>query len=149
MPNNYASWIVDIDSNSMVAVPGEKWYEAESASMTGAAVKVDCWHCSHGSAVGYLGGNENGTLTFNNVTSDSNTRTTLRIQAPNGDRGPRNTTVTVNGVSHIVPFLPSDNGNVPGTIALNVDLKSGSNTIVISGSRSGYAADIDAIVVSD
>ncbi|KAG8736439.1 hypothetical protein FRC10_009321 [Ceratobasidium sp. 414] len=149
MLNNYPSWVIDVNSNSMVAGPSEKWYEAEKASLVKPAVAVNCWHCSGGTAVGYIGGSESGTLTFNDVMSDSNTRTTLRIQAPNGSRDPRSTTVTINGVAQVVPFLPSDNGEVPGTVALNVDLKSGSNTIMISGFGGGYAADIDAIVVSD
>ncbi|KAG9077685.1 hypothetical protein FRC06_008766 [Ceratobasidium sp. 370] len=149
MPNNYASWVLDIDSNSMPAAPSEKWYEAENGVMSGAARPVSCWRCSRGSAVGWIGGTGNGSLTLDNITSDSDVRTTIRIQAPNGDFNPRNTVVTINGVSQVIPFLHSNSGNDPGTVALNVDLKRGNNTITFSGYGGEDGADIDAIVVSE
>ncbi|KAG9101426.1 hypothetical protein FS749_007233 [Ceratobasidium sp. UAMH 11750] len=149
MPDNYASWVIDLGSGSMVPAPDKKWYEGTPIVSVFYANDAGHVECSGGSAAGYLGGVEKGTLTFNNIMSVSNLRTTIRIRAPNGDRTPRNTTVTINGVSRVVPFLPSDNGNVPGTVALNVDFKRGNNTIVISGFQGGYAADIDAIVVSE
>ncbi|KAG8694112.1 hypothetical protein FRC08_008701 [Ceratobasidium sp. 394] len=168
MPNYYDSWVPDIKSGSMTPVSSETWYQAESASMSGAATIVGCWGCSGQQAVGWLGGSGNGTLTFNDVMSDSDVRTTLRIEAAYGDRDLRdinaviggtschtlsvmqirNMTVTINGVAQVIPVLPSENGEKPGPIALHVDLKRGSNTITISGFGDGYAPNIDAIVVS-
>ncbi|KAG8741816.1 hypothetical protein FRC10_002375 [Ceratobasidium sp. 414] len=146
MQNNYASWTLDVGSGSMALV-STKGYEAENALMSGSAKRVDCEGCSGKGAVGYIGGSGNGTLTFN-ITSDTDVRTTLRIEAPNGDRRVRNTTVTTNGAVQVIPVLPSNNGNVPGPVALHVDLKRGGNTIMISGFGSENAVDIDVIVVS-
>ncbi|KAG9082322.1 hypothetical protein FRC06_005118 [Ceratobasidium sp. 370] len=163
----YDSWVPNVDSGSMAPVSSEKWYEAESALMSGSARQVGCSGCSRGQAVGWLGGSENGAVTFNDIASDSDVHTTLRIQAANGDRELRDTTVTidgteqvisvlqvrnmtvtVNGVAQVVPVLPTDSGQQPGPVALNVDLKRGNNTITISGFGGGWAPDVDAIVVS-
>lgn len=38
--------------------------------------------------------------------------------------------MTVNGVSNIVAFLPSRNGNTPGTSVLTVPLKKGSANVI-------------------
>ncbi|KAG9090507.1 hypothetical protein FRC06_001024 [Ceratobasidium sp. 370] len=148
MPNYYDNWVVDVNSGSMGAGPSENWYEAEGASRGGAAIVVSCSGCSGGSAVGYLGGGGNGALEFGNVASNSSTRTTLRIRAPNGDWGQRYATVTVNGVTQTVAFLPTANGQAPESSVAHVSLeKSGSNKVVIAGAGSGYAADVDALIV--
>ncbi|KAG9076710.1 hypothetical protein FS749_011478 [Ceratobasidium sp. UAMH 11750] len=166
MPNGYTSWVPYVQYGAWTRVRNETWYEAESASMSGAAVIVPCSGCSGRQAVGWIGGSGNGTLTFNNITSASNVRTTLRIQTTNGDRELRDTTVTtgnltyvipvlqvrnmvvtINGISQVIPVLPSENGEQPQPVALHTDLRSGSNTITISGLNGEYAPNIDAIVV--
>ncbi|QRV84826.1 glycoside hydrolase family 43 protein [Ceratobasidium sp. AG-Ba] len=114
LPNNYVNWVMDANSGSMTA--GR------------AAVVASCSGCSGGFAVGYLGGSGNGVLTFNNVGSNASTRTTLRIKHENGDTAQRYGTITVNGVSQTVAFLPTADGQTPG-------------------SRDGYVADIDRLMV--
>ncbi|KAG8726702.1 hypothetical protein FRC10_006839 [Ceratobasidium sp. 414] len=142
------NWVINVNSGSMNAGPSENWYEAESASRSGAATVVSCSGCSGGTAVGYIGGDGNGVLEFGNVTSNSSTRTTLRIRAPNGDWGQRYATVTVNGVAQTVAFLPTANGQAPESSVVHVNLKkSGLNKVVIAGSGSGYAADVDGLIV--
>ncbi|KAG9085465.1 hypothetical protein FRC06_003594 [Ceratobasidium sp. 370] len=161
----YDSWVPNIDSGSMAPVSREKWYEAESAKISGSAKTVGCGGCSGHSAVGWIGGSGGGTVTFDNIMSDSDVRTTLRIQTTNGDRVLDDTTVTVGGTKQVISVLrvrsmtvaingvvqvlsvpPSDSGVQPAPLALNVDLKRGNNTITISGSGGEYAPDIDAIV---
>jgi hypothetical protein len=67
----------------------------------------------------------------------------------NGDSAQRFATITVNGVSQEVAFLPSDDGQTPGSTSVHADLQAGSsNTIVVSAGRSGgYGPDIDRIFI--
>ncbi|KAG8751488.1 hypothetical protein FRC12_012426 [Ceratobasidium sp. 428] len=148
IPNNYLNWVVDVNSGSMTAGPSENWYEAESASRSGSASVASCSGCSGTSAVGNIGGSGNGVLTFNNVVSNTSTRTTLRIKDQNGDTSQRYGTVTVNGVAQTVAFLPTADGQTPGSSVVHVNLNSGSsNTVVIAKSGSGYVADVDRLMV--
>ncbi|KAF8607241.1 galactan 1,3-beta-galactosidase [Ceratobasidium sp. AG-I] len=148
MPNNYLNWVVDVNTGSMTAGPGENWYEAESASLSGSAVVASCSGCSGSSCVGYIGGSGDGVLTFNNVASTATTRTTLRIKHMDGESTQRYATVTVNGVSQIVAFLPTTNGYTPGSSVVHVSLNSGSsNTVVIAKTGTGYVADVDRLMV--
>ncbi|KAG9086823.1 hypothetical protein FS749_003345 [Ceratobasidium sp. UAMH 11750] len=161
-----ASWVPKIERAALLPLRNETWYQAENASISGSATIISCQDCSGGQGVGWVGGSGKGAVTFTNVMSDSGGRTTLRIETMNGDREFRDTTmttgnftytipvfqlrnmmVTVNGVSRVIPVLPSDSGQQPQPLALHVDLQSGSNTITISGSGDEYAPDIDAIVL--
>jgi hypothetical protein len=75
------------------------------------------------------------------------TTTTIRIHHNNGDSTQRYAYVVTNGVSKVVAFLPTTS-NVPGTSTLTVPLKSGTgNTIVFEGYNSGWAPDIDRLMV--
>ncbi|KAG9075370.1 hypothetical protein FRC06_010129, partial [Ceratobasidium sp. 370] len=79
---------------------------------------------------------------------NASTRTTLRIKDQNGDSTQRYGTVTVNGVSQTVAFLPTADGQTPESSVVHVTLNSGSsNTVVIAKSGSGYVADIDRLMV--
>ncbi|KAF8688641.1 glycosyl hydrolase 43 family, partial [Rhizoctonia solani] len=148
MPTNYVNWVVDVNTGAMGPGPGENWYEAENASLSGSAVKASCSGCSGTSAVGYIGGSGNGVLAFNNIASNAATRTTLRIKHLNGDTAQRYGTVTVNGVAQTVAFLPTTDGQTPGSSVVHVNLNSGSsNTVSIAGYNGGYAADIDRLMV--
>lgn len=65
--------------------------------------------------------------------------TTIRIKYENGDKSQRYGNVIVNGVSNIVAFLPSSDGNTPGTSVLTVPLNSGSaNVIKFEAYNGGY-----------
>ncbi|KAG8696780.1 hypothetical protein FRC08_006946 [Ceratobasidium sp. 394] len=148
MPNYYDDWVINVKSGSMGPGSGDNWYEAEGASRSGTAVVFSCSGCSGASAVGYIGGGGKGALEFDNIASNSSTRTTLRIRAPNGDQGQRYATVTANGIAQTVAFLPTANGHTPESSVVHVTLKkSHSNKVAIAGFGSEYAADVDGIVV--
>jgi hypothetical protein len=99
---------------------------------------ISCSDCSGGEAVGYIGGPSGGTLTFNGVTSDATTTTTLRIRYANADSTPRYATVTVNGVSHIVAFIPTGSDNTIFDSVLTTPLNEGSNKIEFSTYNGGW-----------
>jgi hypothetical protein len=75
------------------------------------------------------------------------TTTTIRIHHNNGDSTQRYANVVTNGVSKVVAFLPTASG-APGTSTLTVPLKAGTgNTIVFEAYNSGWAPDIDRLMV--
>lgn len=76
---------------------------------------------------------------MNGVNSTVATTTTIRIHHTNGDSVQRYANVVVNGVSNIVAFLPTADGNTPGTSVLTTALKSGtSNVIEFESYNSGW-----------
>lgn len=120
--------------------PAEIAPEAESASntLTNPAVVISCSDCSGGKAVGDIGGPPAGTLTFNGVTSQAATTPTIRIRYANADSTPRYATVAVNGVSHIVAFIPTGSDNTIFDSVLTTPLNKGSNTIEFSSYKAGW-----------
>ncbi|KAF7719546.1 Galactan 1,3-beta-galactosidase [Penicillium ucsense] len=146
---NEASWTI---SRQSAWAPGSTTTssEAESSSnsLANGARILSCSNCSGGKSVGYLGGSSNGGIKFSSISTSSSGKTTVQIRYENGDSTQRYATVTVNGQSHILAFIPSQNGNTPSSSSLNVNLNSGnSNVISISGYQGGWAPDVDRLLV--
>ncbi|KFX99267.1 hypothetical protein V495_05725 [Pseudogymnoascus sp. VKM F-4514 (FW-929)] len=149
MPNK-VNWVINPSAGTWSGGPSETSPEAEASSNTigGGAKAVTCSGCSGGKTIGYIGGSSGGTLTFPAISSTSSTTTTIRIHYANGDKSQRYGNVIVNGVSNIIAFLPSPDGNTPGTSVLTVPLNSGSaNVIKFEAYNGGYVADIDRLMV--
>ena len=167
--HNEVNWILNISAGTWTAGPSETTPEAESSanSLTGGAKILSCSACSNANEVGYIGGpSPGGTLTFKGISSllpiailydliermlmkvgTVATTTTIRIHHNNGDSTQRYANVVTNGVSKVVAFLPTTSG-IPGTSTLTVPLKSGTgNTIVFEAYNSGWAPDIDRLMV--
>lgn len=141
LQDNRNSWIINPSAGTWSPASAETVTEAEAKTntLTGAATVVSCSGCSGYQAVGWLGGSGNGALKFPGIASTASTTTTIRIQQENGDTEQRYGNVTVNGVSNIIAFLPSRNGNTPGTSVLTVPLKKGSaNVITFEAYNGGY-----------
>jgi hypothetical protein len=129
---NSVNWILDVSAGTWTTGPSETTPEAESSSNTlsGGAKVVSCSGCSGSESVGYIGGSSGGTLTFPNISSSVSTTTTIRIHYENGDSAQRFANVVVNGVSHVVAFVPTSDGETPGTSTLTVPLNSGSKNVI-------------------
>lgn len=69
-------------------------------------------------------------MTFPAISSTVSTTTTIRIHYENGDSTQRYANAIVNGLAYVTAFLPSANGNTPGTSALTVPLKSGTANVI-------------------
>lgn len=137
LKKNQVNWVPDI-SGDWSAGPSESTPEAESATLSNGAEVISCDGCS-AEAVGYLGGADNGTIEFSNINSSEATTSTIRIKHLNGDSDQRYATVSVNGKSQVVAFLPSSDGQSPATSSLHAELNAGSeNTIVISAHEDGW-----------
>ncbi|KAK2756505.1 hypothetical protein FQN54_005398 [Arachnomyces sp. PD_36] len=146
---NQVNWILS-PSGNWSAGPSESNPEAESATFSNGAEVVSCDGCSASEAVGYLGGTDGGTLEFSGITSSETTKTTIRIKHLNGDSSQRYATVSVNGESQVVAFLPSSDGQTPASSSLHAELNAGSeNTIVISAHEDGWAPDVDRLMVPE
>ena len=141
---NYVNWRPD----TFTGGPTENQYEGESASLSSGAKTVSCSGCSGSSAAGYIGGSSHGAIQFSRVQSSATTKTTVRIKYENGDSSQRFADVSVNGgASQRLAFIPTADGNTPGSSSLNANLNSGTNTIKISRSDGGNGPDVDRLMV--
>ncbi|OKO99981.1 hypothetical protein PENSUB_8198 [Penicillium subrubescens] len=137
---NEDSWVIST-KQSWTPSPAGTTPEAESSSNTlsNGAVTLTCSGCSGGKSVGYIGGSSSGTLQFKGISSNATTKTTVQVRYENGDSSQRYATVTVNGKSQVLAFIPSTNGNTPFSSSLNVELNAGaSNVITIGGYQGGW-----------
>jgi hypothetical protein len=142
------NWVPNVSAGSWSVAPTESDYEGEDATLSDGAVSVSCSGCSGSAAAGYIGGSSGGTASFSGVESDATTRTTIRIKHANGDTAQRYATVTVNGESQEIAFLPTGGGQVTGSSVVHCSLRSGSaNTVVITTEGGSYGPDIDRIFV--
>lgn len=128
-------------ASSWASGPSETTPEAEASTNTisGGAKSVSCTGCSGSASIGYIGGSPGGKLVFPNISSSVSTTTTIRIHYTNADTTQRYANVVVNGVSHIVAFIPTPDDNTPGTATLTVPLNSGSANVIEFGAyNSGW-----------
>lgn len=145
---NRPSWVPDVSSRTWAVGPEEGRYEGEDATLTNGAVAVGCSGCEGGRAAGYIGGEGGGVLEWDGVSSGATTRTTLRVRYANGNSVERHAMVSVNGVEQRVAFLPTANGNTPGSSAVHCDLREGAdNRIVVTTHDGSYGPDIDRVFV--
>lgn len=145
---NRNSWVPNLSQGSWSASPTERSYEGESGTLRNGARLVSCSGCNGGRAAGYIGADSgSGGEVELRIQSDVATKTTLRVRHTNGNTVERYGNVNVNGVTQRVAFLPTDSGQTSGSTAVHVNLRAGDNTIVISGSGTGFAADVDQIFV--
>ncbi|KAK2598092.1 hypothetical protein QQS21_005803 [Conoideocrella luteorostrata] len=145
---NRDAWIPDVKAKTWSAAPSSSKYEGESAALSKGAKAVSCSGCSGGKGVGWVGGPQDGSVSFSGVHSDVSTRTTVKVVFANGDAAQRFATVKVNGKSQSVGFLSTVDGQKTGSSILNCDLVAGSgNQITFEGLDGGYGPDIDYISV--
>jgi hypothetical protein len=137
----------DAHTTSQTSAPAETIYEGESATLSGGAKSVSCSACSTGKAAGYIGGTNNGAVTFSNIQLSAATRTTIRIKYQNGDKSQRFADISVNGAAaQRIAFLPASGD--PGSSSINVDLKAGANEVKIAGIGGGaWGPDVDRLMV--
>ncbi|KAL9086676.1 MAG: hypothetical protein Q9165_006995 [Trypethelium subeluteriae] len=146
--------------SATASAPTIRWSEAEAGVPGNGAAKASCSGCSGGSKVGNLGGSSNGTLTLSNIVT-SQASQSVRFDYINGEVGfafgtaenERLASVSVNGKAPVTVSFPLSGYNWDKDVYANylVQLSgfstTGTNTIEISGSGSGYAPDIDRVGV--
>ncbi|KAI1455160.1 carbohydrate-binding module family 35 protein [Annulohypoxylon moriforme] len=147
---NAESWVPNLNTTSSSASttkPAETAYEGEAALYGGSTRDVSCSACSGGKAAGYVGGPDQGTVSFQNISSDVATRTTVRVRYVNGDSTPRYVNVRVNSGNALkLAFLPT--GSSVSSSTMNIDLNAGDdNLITFQAVGDGYGPDIDRLIV--
>ncbi|KAK2043242.1 galactan 1,3-beta-galactosidase [Colletotrichum somersetense] len=142
------NWVPNVGAGTWAVAPTETSYEGEAAALSGGARVVSCTGCSGTAAAGYIGGSAGGRVQFSNVSVQAPGMTTVRVKHLNGDTSQRWGTVTCNGVSQTVGFLPTADGNTPGSSSVFCNLSAGSgNTISFASADSSWVADVDRIFV--
>jgi hypothetical protein len=142
------NWTPNAAAGTWSPGPTETSYEGEAAQLSSGAITLTCSGCSGGQSAGYVGGPSGGSLQFSGISSQATTRTTIRLKHVNGDTSQRYAKVTCNGVAQELAFLPTGDGNTPGSSSLNCDLVAGTgNTISISTEDGSWGPDIDKMFV--
>ncbi|RAL07937.1 glycosyl hydrolase family 43 protein [Aspergillus homomorphus CBS 101889] len=137
-----AVWTPSFTSGTWTTVSSTTTLGAKSdGTLGGSAKSISCSGCSS-EIIGWLGGTDNGTLTFDSVKFTATGESTVQISYGNGDSTQRYCSVTVNGETHVVAFLPSGGPQTLRTSVLNVDVKQGtSNIISFSAYNGGYCTN--------
>ena len=119
-------------------------YEAESATLAGGAVVLNCPTCSNGQEVGFVGSNS-GTLEFN-VSAATSGNYSVTICYLNGD-AVRYALLSVNGgAGSPVSFPSTGSFQIVGSIQRTVTLNAGNNTLKFDNPIVGnWAPDFDRI----
>jgi hypothetical protein len=133
-------------SPSPTRPPTPASYEAESSANTLAGSRVmSCSGCSGGKKVGDIGRGM-GTLQFNSVTASASGTASLTIVYVNGGTT-RTAQLSVDGGAAVtITFRGTRDWSTPGTVVVNVTLKSGVNTLKFFNTSSA-APDFDKITV--
>ena len=126
-------------------------YEAEDAKIASGAKLTngsDGRYSSNGAYVGYIGGSNNGSVTFENVTAPADGEYTLRIYYVSGE--PRSLKVDVNGAfSQKIDNCYANKGDWTGIRAVNIQvkLKAGQNSVKLYNDQ-GTAPSVDRIALA-
>ncbi|MFF1610010.1 beta-L-arabinofuranosidase domain-containing protein [Amycolatopsis sp. NPDC058278] len=124
--------------------PAGTSYEAEAGTLGGQAAVRSSSGASGGALVGYVGGGSANYLQFNGVNSTAGAHPVTIFYA-SGEA--RSLTVSVNGGAAVSVATPGTGGwDTVGSVQVTLTLAGGANTIRL-GSSSGWAPDIDRIVV--
>ena len=126
------------------SLPAGTSYEAESGTLAGQAAVRSSAGASGGALVGYVGNGSANYLQFTGVTSTAGAHPVTIFYA-SGEA--RSLTVSVNGGAAVSVATPSTGGwDTVGSVQVSLTLAAGANTVRI-GNPSGWAPDIDRIVV--
>jgi alpha-galactosidase len=127
--------------------PGFSVYEAENATLSGAAASSAGWcgSCSGLASVGNLGGNPQSTVNFENVIAP--VTGIYRMEIDYMTQGQRSFFVSINGNTAKELDLNGYSFGTPTSTVVQVSLKAGANQIEFSN-PSNYAPNLDSIVIS-
>jgi hypothetical protein len=125
--------------------PASTTYEAEVATLSGSVTGGFSNYSSGLGKAGNIGAGAANSVTFSNVTVPVSG--TYQLEIDYQTSGPRSFFMSINGAAATELDLNGSSFDDPAPIVLSVQLHAGSNTISI-GNPSGYAPDLDRIVVA-
>lgn len=146
-PTSYAPDLdrIVISGAGDAVLPQASTYEAEQATLSGTVTAGFSNYASGLSKAGNVGNGPANTVTFSNVTVPS--AGTYQLEIDYATNGTRMLTVAVNNAAPLSLNLDGSTFDDPRPTLLRVQLKAGANTIQL-GNSSGYAPDLDRIVVA-
>lgn len=119
-------------------------YEAESAALANGARVFNCKTCSGGKQVGFIGGENNGTVTFT-VRAKAAGLYPVTVYYHVGDDRPLTITVNTNARWDLIFPRTTGDGEISSRI-VSVPLNAGDNVIAFNHAEE-FAPDLDRIVV--
>lgn len=146
-PTSYAPDLdrIVISGQGDAVLPVATTYEAEQATLSGTVTAGFSNYASGLSKAGNIGNGPGNTVTFSNVTVPRSG--TYQLEIDYATSGARTLVVTVNNAAPMSLNLDGSTFDDPRPTLLRVQLKAGTNTIQM-GNPSGYAPDLDRIVVA-
>ncbi|HTF23714.1 MAG TPA: CBM35 domain-containing protein [Candidatus Limnocylindria bacterium] len=141
----HGSRLLKVTPLGAVTAPVGQVYEAETATLSGAAFVSSCSACSGGAKLSYLGASpSSNTATFNVYVKNAGT---YRMEVDAMTQGPRALVYVVNGTHPATLNMGGGSFNLPQATTVPVTLLAGNNTITF-GNPGTYAPDLDRIVIS-
>jgi hypothetical protein len=134
-----------IRGNGDFPAPDSMTYEAEVATLSGTAVGEFSNYSSGLGKAGNIGGGAGNSVTFSNLTVPADG--TYQLEIDYQTSGPRSYFMSINGAPETELDLNGNTFSDPVPTVLTVQLHAGTNTISF-GNPSGYAPDLDRIVVA-
>ena len=128
------------------AVFSQTTYEAESAVLANGAYSVDSPACSGGKMVWNIGGENNGSVTFEHVRAPRVGLYPLTVLYQVGDDRP--STITVNNNTQFEQIFISATNQGDSRKTILVPLNAGDNRLTFDNAKES-APDLDAIIVGD
>lgn len=146
-PTSYAPDLdrIVISGAGDAALPQASTYEAEQATLGGTVTAGFSNYASGLSKAGNIGNGAANTVTFSNVEVPVSGAYQLEIDYATS--GSRTLTVAVNNAAPVSLSLDGSTFDDPRPALLRIQLKAGTNVIQL-GNPSGYAPDLDRIVVA-
>jgi len=141
----HGSRLLKVTPLGAVTAPVGQVYEAETATLSGAAFVSSCSAFSGGAKLSYLGASpSSNTATFNVYVKNAGT---YRMEVDAMTQGPRALVYVVNGTHPATLNMGGGSFNLPQATTVPVTLLAGNNTITF-GNPGTYAPDLDRIVIS-
>jgi alpha-galactosidase len=134
-----------ISGNGNFPQPTTTTYEAEVATLSGTVIGEFSNYSSGLGKAGNIGGGAGNSVTFSNVTVPADG--TYQLEIDYQTSGPRSYFMSVNGAAETELDLDGSTFSDPVPTVVKVQLHAGTNVISF-GNASGYAPDLDRIVVA-
>lgn len=140
------TWLLLIHAVGVWQLSAQITFEAKRGLLLNGADVQEAAKASGGAVVGFLGGDKNGTVVFENVSVSRGGRYILAVRYATAD--PRSLNITVNGEQKVRIHCPASRGWFDFKVKeAEVTLKAGRNTIALDNDRD-WAPNIDNITLN-
>jgi len=140
------TWLLLIHAVGVWQLSAQITFEAERGLLLNGANVQGATNASEGAVVGFLGGDKDGAVVFENVSVSPGGRYILAVRYATAD--PRSLNITVNAEQKVRIHCPASKGWFDfAVMEAEVTLKTGRNTIALDNNR-GWAPNIDNLTLN-